>query len=152
MGADVAAAKEDAELAGDDAVEVLVTNAETSTNQESTVAEDLQKSFQQNLASIDASVKLTLGRIAVIEHVIALGVVSLPPGTDLRFMSSRLQHFSNQTHDAMNLLAAGGYRAAFEGLHEIEKTIDEVEAQVTVLELSIIAQQDASVDLSPIEN
>ncbi len=147
---DVAGAKEDAEQAGDEAVEVLVTSAEAS-QQQGVVTEDLQKSFQQNLLSIDAQVKLALGRVAVIQHVVAAGAVTLPVGTDLKFMTSRLQHVNTQVHEAMNIMAAGGYRSAFEQLDEIDNTISEVEAQIAALELSIVAQQDASVDLSPIE-
>ncbi|MEK9130763.1 MAG: hypothetical protein AAB429_01475, partial [Patescibacteria group bacterium] len=79
------------------------------------------------------------------------GVAVLPAGVDLRFMTSRLQHFNTQIHDAMNVLAAGGYRSAYDTVGEIKGTIAEVQQQVIDLELSVVAQRDWSVNVSPIE-
>ncbi len=147
---DVASAKVDAEQAGTDAVEVMVHTVEV-TPEKSNVAEDLQKSFQADLVDIDNQVKLTLGRIAVIQHVVENGSFMLPPSTDLRVMSNQLERVSTETHSAATILAQGGYRTAFEQLAEVQGMIDTIDAQVVQLELSIVAQRDGTVDLPPIE-
>ncbi len=144
---EVADAKVNAEEAGTQATEVLVDAAPTN----AMAAEDFEKSFQKDLMQIEQDVKLTLGRITVIQQAVNNGVAVLPAGVDLRFMTSRLQHFNTQIHDAMNVLAAGGYRSAYDTVGEIKGTIAEVQQQVIDLELSVVAQRDWSVNVSPIE-
>lgn len=139
---EVAGARQDAEQASNDAVQVMVTSVEEGSNEN--VAGDLKKSLQSKLVGIDQQVKLTLGRIAVIQHVADLGQVKMPNGTDLHFMSSQLQHLNTQTNEAVNMIAAGGYRSALEVLAVVQSTIDKVEAQVVDLELIIVEQKNAA--------
>ncbi|MEK7105166.1 MAG: DUF5667 domain-containing protein [Patescibacteria group bacterium] len=141
---EVASAKVDVELASDDAVEVLVSTVEAAPEKK-TVAEDLQKSFQNDLSDINSEVTLTLGRIAVIAHVVDNGTFTPPSGTDLHFMSNQLEHVSTAARATMKIFAAGGYRSVFETLDELDATIATIEAQVIELELAVVAQKNAEV-------
>ena len=88
---------------------------------------------------------MTLGRIAVIAHVVDNGTFTPPSGTDLHFMSNQLEHVSTAARATMKIFAAGGYRSVFETLDELDATIATIEAQVIELELAVVAQKNAEV-------
>ncbi len=130
------------------AVEVLVTTVE---NDPAHMAkDDLQATFQNRLETIDQRIKLTLGRITVIETKANEGFV-VPRGVDLTSLENVLQSFDGQFNEAMNAMASGGFRKAFAVLDAVEFVIDQTETDVVALELMIIAQKDGSVDLPPLE-
>lgn len=132
---------EDVSQASDAAVDVLVTSVEVLP--ESPAKEDLQRAFQNDMREIDTRVKLALGRIAVIEEIVATGDATIPEDVDLHAFELDLYATDEQISEAMNLLAAGGYRTAFEILDEIEVLLRDVEQQVIALEFSIIEQRSA---------
>jgi len=127
------------------AVEVLVNAVETTP--ESPVAEDLQKKFRKELQNLDERSKMTLGRIQVIKNVLSGDStlkLTLTEWVGVDEIATTLKGFDGDIHDAMNIMAAGGYRTAFERLDVIEATIDRADAEVANMELSIVAQRSAS--------
>ena len=146
----VNSAKEQADQVTDAAVDVLVENVEN--EPESPAYEDVQKRFQKDMLDIDTSVKLTLGRLAVIESTLNNNKdIILAEDVDLNALSSRIQDFSDQVHDAMGYFAAGGFRRAFDVLGAIEAEIDAVEMQVIAIELDIVAQNLASQEVDSLQ-
>lgn len=136
---DVAVAKEVVNTADNQAVEVLVENHE-STQEEATAA-DLERTFQKDYASIQSQLALSSSRIETIEGALseydleneAVYVETVAEAKEL------LAAFEPMLSDALDLMAAGGYRAAFEDMQFIDDELGQVSSSITALEISITA-------------
>ena len=138
--ADVVAAQDNVDEVEDAAVEVLVTHAENQEDDQSN--EDVESVFQNDVSQLDQALKLTLGRISVIQSVLATTEgITVDEGVDVNALEAQLHDAQAALYDAMNTMAAGGYRTAFEMIKEIEGNVDEVTVQVIALEISIAEQR-----------
>ncbi|MFH1315131.1 MAG: DUF5667 domain-containing protein [Candidatus Uhrbacteria bacterium] len=133
-------AVEDADL---QVVDVMVENQEV--NQEVTAGEDLQKKFQKNYVEINDRVNLSVGRLASIEDILLEYVLEGEYDYSLKVQQSEtiLKDIKPQLHEAMNILAVGGYRGAFDQVREIFSQLDQVELEIATIEIEITAQISA---------
>jgi hypothetical protein len=134
---DVAAAQEEAEQAGTQAVEALVESHEET--QQETTSKSLKYSFRETYSELQTRITLSLGRLEVIEQVIPRTPTEAQPGYMARLVEARA---AAATHDStlstsMQIMAAGGYRSAFDLLAEVEAAVSHSEAIITELEIDI---------------
>jgi hypothetical protein len=118
------------------AVSAIVTSNED--NERPQTSESLQKNFQAELASLNARIALSLGRLSVIESVLAKKTL-VDPSYAVRIAEARIgaNAHAESTQKAMTVLAAGGYRTAFELLAEIGADVAHSEEIITELEIDI---------------
>tara|TARA_Y100000031_G_scaffold155548_1_gene206651 strand:+ start:680 stop:1930 length:1251 start_codon:yes stop_codon:yes gene_type:complete len=143
IGEEVAVVEGVVENADTQVVEVLVENQEV--NQEEESAEDLQKKFQKDYAEINQRLNLSVGRIASIEDILyeyylegeADYYSAVDQGEDI------LRQIKPELHDAMDVMAVGGYRGAFEKIAEIYDQLDQVETDLAAIEIEITTQISA---------
>ncbi len=135
---DVTVAQETIDSADDQAVEVLVETHETT--QEETTAEDLQKTFQKDLASINDRFNLTTGRVGSIEEVVEVNDLEASDEYMLKIDEVRgeILELKPMTSEALDYAAVGGYRKAFEILETISDGLDEIESVLAEVEIAIV--------------
>lgn len=134
---DVAAAQEEAEQAGTQAVEALVESHEET--QQETTSKSLKYSFRETYSELQTRITLSLGRLEVIEQVIPRTPTEAQAGYTARLDEARA---AAATHDStlstsMQIMAAGGYRSAFDLLAEVEAAVSHSEEIITELEIDI---------------
>jgi len=144
IGEEVIIVEETVDNADIQVVQVLVENQEA--NQEEKISdEDLQKKFQKDYAEINQHLNLSVGRIAAIEDT--LFNYYLEGESDyyltVNEIESVLRDIKPTLQEAMNVMAAGGYRGAFDTVSEIYSQLDQVEKDLAVIEIEIIAQVSA---------
>ncbi len=140
---EIASAIEVVEEADTQVVEVMVENQEAT--QEEGDAEDLQKKFQRDWNEINNRTNLSVGRLASIEDILYEYYLEgeVEYYTTVSEAETALREVKPELHDAMNIMAAGGYRGAFDIIQEIFEVLDGVEDQIATMELEIIAQVSA---------
>jgi hypothetical protein len=145
FGQEMAVVEDAVDSADDQVLDVLVENQEA--NQEPQASEDLQQKFQQEYAEINQRVNLSVGRIASIE--MTLDQADFESVQDYSVMidqaETELNLIKPALHDAMNVLAAGGFRSAFDMTSDIFSRLEVVENALTETELEIISQINAPV-------
>ena len=140
---EMAVALEAVEDADSQVVDVMVENQEV--NQGEEAAEDLQKKFQKNYTEINDRVNLSVGRLASIEDILLEYVLEneFDYSAQVNQAEATLKDIKPQLHNAMNILAVGGYRGAFDLVREIFSQLDQVELEIATIEIDITAQVSA---------
>ncbi|MCH8049480.1 hypothetical protein IH979_02090 [Patescibacteria group bacterium] len=139
----------------DSVVDVVVDTHEASASDAS--KSELQKLFRDELAEIRSRQTFDLGRLVVIENTFdanpdLLESVHLP--TSLQVMKFTITNATSRVPEAMNLMAAGGHRAAFDILRQTRAALLEMESQLAQIEISItnaLASLDDETDQSKSE-
>lgn len=140
--------------AGDSVVDVVVETHESSATEYS--ARELELMFQSELAELRTRQTIDLGRLLVIQNALAANPeiaerVHIP--TSISVMEHALTSATDAVPEAMNLIAAGGYRRAFELLRASRATLLDLEKQMAAIEISItealIAQDPATQTIEP---
>jgi len=109
----------------------------------------LEQSFRNEYAALIARQAFDLGRIAVIEQVLAdhKDPASLLGDTHLEALNYEIDAATDSVARAMDLAAAGGYRTAFDILREADDILLQLEAELAQIEFAIMNQEvDAPVD------
>ena len=120
----------------DQALATIVQSHET--NQQRQTEESLQKNFQQRLQELETRVTLSLGRLQVIESVLANnGLLTAAYADRMDAARDAVGAHDASIGDAMDIFAAGGYRSAFDRLAEVESQIAVSEGIITELEIEI---------------
>ena len=143
IGEEVAVVEEVVENADTQVVEVLVENQEV--NQEEESAEDLQKRFQKDYADINQRLNLSVGRIASIEDILYEYYLEseIEYNVAVNEIESVLRNIKPALHEAMNIMAVGGYRGAFDIVRDIYSQLGQVEIQLATIEIDITSQVSA---------
>jgi len=118
------------------AVDAIVKSNED--NERPQTSESLQKNFQSELSSLNSRTALSLGRLSVIESVLAKRT-TVDPTFAARIDEARgaVSDHQDSIQKAMTVLADGGYRKAFELLAEIDGDVTRSEEIITELEIDI---------------
>ena len=121
--------------ANEQAVEVIVSQQENEPQEKT--AEDLERIFRKDITSLQNRQAASYRRLDVLETVFETrGETDLYKDT-LESIEEVLQPIDQQIIDAMNILALGGFRRAFEDVDGLETTLDEVAIKLVDLELII---------------
>ncbi|NBS41710.1 hypothetical protein EBS80_03535, partial [bacterium] len=129
---DVAEALDAVQQTNSQAVNAIVDSNEAD-NQPQT-EESLQQNFQDQLNDTNTRVALSLGRLTVIESALAKRGISNPLIATIRVDVSS---HDAAVHAAMSTFAAGGYRAAFDQLSDIDARLSVAEDRITQLEIEL---------------
>lgn len=118
------------------AINAIVTSHEATQSQET--EETLQKNFQDTLKELQTRIALSLGRLTVIENALKAKEIDDRSFAE-RIAEARLAVNSHEAEveKAMDVLAAGGYRKAFDLLAEIEVQVAHSEEIITELEIKL---------------
>jgi hypothetical protein len=122
------------------AIESLLTTQETAqqTDQQTTSSEHLKQNFQEQYLDIRLRIALNLGRIEVVKTALAnAGITDASYQDQIKEAQDDLQGHDDEFRNAMDFLAAGGYRRAFEILNEVEAAVKSSEEIITGLEITI---------------
>ncbi len=142
---EITVAYETVDSADDQATEVMVENHEAA--QEERTAADLEKTFQKDLADIREQYVLSTGRLSSIEA--ALLQYDLEGEEDyletIDELYADLAEVKPLENEAMDFLAVGGYRRAFEIVETAFDMLDSVETEIVRLEISISTEVAALV-------
>jgi len=138
--ANVDEAKEAVDSANNKAVEVLVESHETAP--EEATAADLENSFQNDLAEIHTRVAYSESRLATVEGVLAQYDFETKDGFAASIDAARtgLVAIDPLVSDAMDVMAAGGFRKAFELLQNAKSELRIVESEIAALEIAITSE------------
>jgi len=138
--ANVDEAKNAVDSANDKAVEVLVESHETTPAKET--AEDLQNTFQNDLAEINARIVRSESRLANAAGVLAEYELERAEAHLAVIESVRnvLATIDPQVDDAMDYMAVGGFRKAFEILQSAKSELRTAESNIAELEISVTAE------------
>lgn len=130
---DARAAAKETEAA---AVQVLVKANELSDNTQT--KEDLQKSFQSEVAGLNRRMVLVLARLTVIEAALKDSLqASSAAFSLLRRIQTAVVGNEGDLNQAMNALAAGGYNRAFGLLEGVDQSLTGAEQAAAELEVEI---------------
>ena len=132
----VATAEEAAQTVTTTAVEAMVTQIEN--NPESESSKYVGDQFRVDVSRIDVKTKTLLGRLAVIDNLSR----AIDYKNEVSQMRMNLLGLQTKINEAMNLLAVGGYRRAYEIVREIEATLNEVQLSVAQIELAIVSAEE----------
>lgn len=133
---DVAEALDAVQQSNSQAVSAIVDSHEA--NSEQQTEESLQQNFEDQLNDLNVRIALSLGRLSVIESVLAKR-----PAADASLAASiAAERKTISSHDeaiqsSMNTFAAGGYRTAFEDLAALDAAMRQSETVIAQLEISL---------------
>lgn len=153
----VTEAQDATESASQAVVDVLVDAQDT---QASGRAIDLEKVFRDALADVEHRQTFDLGRIAKIRTVLAahpeLDPKSIPQEKVLKAFEIEISAATTRVPDAMDALAAGGSRTAFDALATMKTALRDIESRIAAQELliaqAIAASASANVVTPPVTN
>ncbi len=114
-------------------VDVIVETHEASLDSFTTV-EDMRALFKVKLQDLREREALDLGRIVVIERVAEQNELDISATHANHEILSAMQRIP----EAESLAAAGGYRAAFDSLRDVESILGAAEAMIADMEIQII--------------
>lgn len=135
---DLAGAQSATAAVAEEVVDVMVESHEESATSNS--EENLGSVFRSDLAKINSRQTFDLGRVAVIrsainnQELLEKAGVFAPQVTAMEFAVTRS---TDRMAEAMNLVAAGGFRAAFKILRDVTEVLDHVENQIAEAEIKI---------------
>ncbi len=134
----VQAAEQTTKDASDSVVEVMVEAHESAATAATTVS--LESRFRDGITAINSRQTYDLGRLAVIKAALADQAVATASGIDLSKVTSAeftVTHATDLLPEAMDLVAQGGMRAAFDILIDINQSLENVEKSITEFEIQI---------------
>ncbi|MEI6511098.1 MAG: DUF5667 domain-containing protein [Candidatus Uhrbacteria bacterium] len=133
---DVAGAVAAAQGSGAQALNTIVASNEA--NEQPVTTESLQKSFQAKLKDLNTRIALSIGRLAVIEGVLAKRTSVNPTFAD-RIKDAKLDASAHEDEiqKAMEAFASGGFRKSFDLLAQIDTDVTHSEDIITELEIDI---------------
>jgi len=131
-----AAALESAQESNALAVDAIVTSSEA--NEQPRTSESLQQNFQAEVNSLNARIATSLGRLSMIESVLAMKT-TIDPTYAARIKEARggVTAHGEAIQKASSVLVAGGYRKTFELLAGIDADVSHSEEIITELEIEI---------------
>lgn len=112
--------------------------------QQSALSEyELKQMFKADLGEIEARQRFDLERIEVIRAALADEAISyagftVPTDDELLAYEYPIVAIDSLLSQAMNDFAAGGFRAAFETLQEIDSSLLDIEAELAQIEITIM--------------
>jgi hypothetical protein len=125
-----------AEDAGEQAREALVESHETTG--ETATADSLKKSFQKEYVSLHTRIAFSLGRLSVIEGILGERGGGTPEQrAQIDDARNAVSFHDKQIRDAMDFLAQGGYRRAFDLLKDVGERVAISEQIITGLEIAM---------------
>jgi len=125
------------------AIDTLVQSHEAT--QEVETEEHLQQNFQQQYQDLKNRIALNIGRLSVIRgRLETAGNLTIDYATRIEEARVTLVGHDDSLADAEDMLAAGGYRRAFELLQEVEANISASEQIIVELEIEISTALAAS--------
>lgn len=138
--ANVGEAKDAMDSADNKAVEVLVESHETAQAEET--ADDLENRFQKDLVEITTRLNLSESRLINVEGVLAEYELAQKDVhlTSINSIRATLGAIDPQVSEAMDYMAAGGFRKAFEILQNVKNELRTAESDIAVLEITITAE------------
>ena len=150
---EVASALEAVDTADDTALDTIVTNHEV-TGAIGT-AEVLQQNFQIEYTALQSRVVFSLGRLSMIETALSDNSLSLAPYNSRLFASHELVKEAEELmSQAMDTMAAGGYRRAFEILKQADLKLSQAESIITEIEIEMTTPvpEDPPEPANPVNN
>ena len=97
---------------------------------------ELRKLFQTRMNKIIQRRTFSLGRIEVIETHASFTKIS--SRSEMATLRRRVDALTDPMSEASNLVAAGGYRSAFDNLREVESILDQIESDISAVEFKLI--------------
>lgn len=145
--AKISDARETAQTTQTAVVDVIVgTHDDT---QSVTTDEDLDALFRKELTELRSREAFDLSRLSVIESAMASNAeafegVELPIGESLNVVEYNITKATAPAGEAMNLVAAGGYRAAFDILETANQQLLDIERQLALVEMTVMQTLSAA--------
>ncbi|MFH1767401.1 MAG: DUF5667 domain-containing protein [Patescibacteria group bacterium] len=124
--------------ASDSVVDVMVTTHESSGTAATTIS--LDSRFRDGVSAIHSRQTFDLGRIAVIKSALADPALAAATGITLDKVNSvefSTTHSTERVPEAMDLMAQGGVRAAFDILINVNQSLSNAESTITEFEIQI---------------
>lgn len=132
--------------ASDSVVDIMVETHETSATAKNTIS--LETRFRNGITEIKTRQTYDLGRLSVIKTALSNEELSKQTGIDNAYIDSltfSVEHSTERLSEAMDLMANGGVRAAFDILVTINQSLANAESSITQTEINISV---ASADLA----
>lgn len=133
-------ARDFTQAAADTVVDIVVETHENTADQ--TSAKELENLFQEEVNELRARQTFDLGRLVVIQNVFESNeavAAQVEVVTGLNVMEHDINQSSQDIYKAMDIMAAGGYRTAFEMLRSVREDLLEIESQLANIEIGITA-------------
>lgn len=103
------------------------------------VEENVQATFKKDYNLIQNRQKFNLGRIAVLQEKLEQeGYEDLIVQDELLQIRLDVKESMNKAHEAQTLAAASGYRAAFDLLREVDRTLLALETKIAQIEVAVV--------------
>ncbi len=136
---DVAEAEEAARAVSDTVTDVIVETHESSENLVS--AHELSEMFKDDFREIQNRQTYDLGRVVVIGQALALNPelreIEALASVDTGALEFEITDATDSVSEAMNLMAAGGFRTAFDILQEVNSALLLIEERLVNIEIEI---------------